>query len=300
MTPWPPKHFNPASPWLATRHWCSRSTASELSQGQARTAARPKARRKSGGRGGHGRTAVRLHGGGGRQRRPVPSSSTSPVAPSRARPTVVAERLEYDPEPRTACIALLKYQADGELAYILAPQRLAAPATRSSPAEQADVKPGNALAAAHAIPVGTIIHNVELKPAAGGQDRPLGRRLRPAGRSSDAGYAQVQPDLRRAPHGARPRVHGHRSAPVLEPRPHSNQQLGKAGRSRSHGPAPASVRGVAMNPVDHPHGGGEGRTSGGRHLRPRLVSRPRAPRPRVNKATDKFIIRSRHKAKKGR
>jgi large subunit ribosomal protein L2 len=145
------------------------------------------------------------------------------------------------------------------------------------------------------MPIGTIIHNVELKPAKGGQiARSAGAYAQLVGR--DAGYAQIRlnsGELRMVLDTCLATV-----GAVSNP-DHSNQNLGKAGRSRHMGRRP-HVRGVAMNPVDHPHGGGEGRTSGGRHPVTPAGKPTKGAKTRVNKATDKFIIRSRHKAKKGR
>src|SRR3974377_287222 len=166
------------------------------------------------------------------------------------------ERLEYDPN-RTAFIALIKYE-DGELAYILAPQRLNA-GDRVISGVKVDVKPGNAMPMAN-MPIGTIIHNVEMKLGKGGQiARSAGCYAQLVGR--DQGMA-----ILRLNSGEMRMVQADCMAPVVAVSnpDNSNQNLGKAGRNRWLGKRP-SVRGVAMNPVDHPHGGGEGRTSGGRH-----------------------------------
>ena len=203
----------------------------------------------------------------------------------------VVERLEYDPN-RTAFIALIKYD-DGQLAYILAPQRLSV-GDKIVAGEKADIKPGNAMPLAN-MPVGTIIHNVEMKPGKGGQlARSAGTYAQLIGR--DQGYALV-----RLSSGEQRMVRGECMATVgaVSNPDHGNIKLGKAGRNRLLGKRP-SVRGVAMNPVDHPHGGGEGRTSGGRHPvspwgKPTKGKRTR----RKNKSSDKLILRSRH-ARKGR
>ena len=197
----------------------------------------------------------------------------------------VVERLEYDPN-RTAFIALIKY-ADGELAYILAPQRLKV-GDEVLAAEKVDVKPGNA-APLRGLPIGTIVHNVELKPEKGGQiARSAGAYAQLVGR--DAGYAQIRlgsGELRMVQDGCMATI-----GAVSNP-DHMNENLGKAGRSRHMGRRP-HVRGVAMNPIDHPHGGGEGRTSGGRHPVTPWGKPTKGRKTRTNKATDKFIIRSRH------
>jgi len=201
------------------------------------------------------------------------------------------ERLEYDPN-RTAFIALLTY-ADGEQAYILAPQRLGAGDKVISSRNSVDVKPGNAMPLDR-MPVGTIVHNVEMKPLKGGQiARSAGTYVQYVGR--DAGMA-----ILRLTSGEQRLVHGSCMATVgaVSNSDHSNTSIGKAGRNRWLGRRP-SVRGVAMNPVDHPHGGGEGRTSGGRHPVTPWGKPTKGKRTRSNKATDKFIVRSRH-LKKGR
>jgi large subunit ribosomal protein L2 len=200
----------------------------------------------------------------------------------------VVERLEYDPN-RTSFIALIKY-ADGELAYILAPQRLAIGDSVIS-GKKVDVKPGNAMPLA-SIPVGTIVHNVELKPGKGGQiARSAGTYVQLVGR--DQGYALI-----RLSSGEQRMVRGECMASIgaVSNPDHSNISLAKAGRNRWLGKRP-TVRGVSMNPVDHPHGGGEGRTSGGRHPVTPWGKPTKGKKTRQNKATDKFILRSRHKKK---
>ncbi|MBU1561077.1 MAG: 50S ribosomal protein L2 [Alphaproteobacteria bacterium] len=201
------------------------------------------------------------------------------------------ERLEYDPN-RTAWIALVKYE-DGELAYIVAPQRLSAGDKVISSMNTVDVKPGNAMPLER-MPVGTIVHNIELKPRKGGQvARSAGAYAQYVGR--DQGWA-----ILRLNSGEQRRVHGTCLATVgaVSNQDHSNTSLGKAGRSRWLGRKPVN-RGVTMNPIDHPHGGGEGRTSGGRHPVTPWGKPTKGKKTRSNKATDKFIVRSRH-VKKGR
>ncbi len=201
------------------------------------------------------------------------------------------ERLEYDPN-RTAFIALIVY-TDGEKAYILAPQRLKA-GDKVVSGDKVDVKPGNTMPLKN-IPVGTIIHNVEMKPGKGGQiARSAGTYVRLVGR--DSGYAQL-----RLLSGEVRLVHGDCKATIgaVSNPDHGNVKIGKAGRMRHMGKRPA-VRGVAMNPIDHPHGGGEGRTSGGRHPVSPWGKPTKGKRTRKNKATDKMIIRSRHARKKNR
>ena len=199
------------------------------------------------------------------------------------------ERIEYDPN-RTAFIALVKYE-DGELNYVLAPQRLAVGDTIIAGAK-VDIRPGNAMPLS-GMPIGTIIHNVEMKPMKGGQiARSAGSYAQFVGR--DGGYAQI-----RLGSGELRLVRQECMATVgaVSNSDHSNQNFGKAGRTRWKGKRP-SVRGVAMNPIDHPHGGGEGRTSGGRNPVTPWGKPTKGPRTRNNKTTDRLIIRSRHARKK--
>ena len=196
------------------------------------------------------------------------------------------ERLEYDPN-RSAFIALLNYE-DGEKAYILAPQRLAVGDTVVS-GQRADIKPGNAMPLA-SIPVGTIVHNVEMKPGKGGQiARAAGTYVQLVGR--DAGQA-----LLRLGSGEVRMVRAECMASIgaVSNPDQANTKLGKAGRNRWLGKRP-SVRGVAMNPVDHPHGGGEGRTSGGRHPVTPWGKPTKGAKTRRNKKTNAQIVRRRHK-----
>lgn len=199
------------------------------------------------------------------------------------------ERLEYDPN-RTAFIALIRYD-DDEQSYILAPQRLAV-GDRIVSGAKVDIKPGNAMPFT-GMPVGTIVHNVELKAGRGGQiARAAGSYAQFVGR--DGGYAQLRlasGELRVVRQECMATV-----GAVSNP-DNSNQNFGKAGRMRLLGSRP-SVRGVAMNPIDHPHGGGEGRTSGGRHPVTPWGRPTKGMRTRKNKATTKFILRSRHARKK--
>jgi large subunit ribosomal protein L2 len=201
------------------------------------------------------------------------------------------ERLEYDPN-RTAFIALVNYE-DGEQAYIIAPQRLGAGDKVISSMSTVDVKPGNAMPLER-MPVGTIVHNVEMKPKKGGQiARSAGAYAQYVGR--DQGWA-----ILRLNSGEQRRVHGTCLATVgaVSNQDHGNTSIGKAGRNRWLGKKPVN-RGVTMNPVDHPHGGGEGRTSGGRHPVTPWGKPTKGKKTRSNKSTDKFIVRSRH-VKKGR
>ena len=194
------------------------------------------------------------------------------------------ERIEYDPN-RTSFIALIKYE-DGTLAYILAPQRLKA-GDKVIASAKADIKPGNAMPL-KSMPVGTIVHNVELKAGKGGQlARSAGCYAQVVGK--DAGYAQLKlssGELRIVREECLATV-----GAVSNP-DNQNKSLGKAGGIRP------VVRGVAMNPVDHPHGGGEGRTSGGRHPVTPWGKPTKGAKTRSNKKTDRFIMRSRHDNKK--
>ncbi|MBL8536381.1 MAG: 50S ribosomal protein L2 [Hyphomonadaceae bacterium] len=238
---------------------------------------------KSGGRNNLGRVTAFRHGGGHKR-----TYRKIDFKRRKWNMEATVERLEYDPN-RTAFIALIKYK-DGELAYIIAPQRLKAGDTVVA-GERVDVKPGNAMPL-KAIPVGTIIHNIELKPMKGAQmARSAGAYAQVVGR--DAGFAQVRmgsgevrmvPDVCMASIGA-----------VSNP-DNMNEVWGKAGRSKWLGRKP-TVRGVAMNPVDHPHGGGEGKTSGGRHPVTPWGKKTRGPKTRKTKPSDRLIIRRRHSKK---
>lgn len=236
---------------------------------------------KSGGRNHFGRITSRNVGGGHKQ-----SYRLVDFKRRKLDVTGTVERIEYDPN-RTSFIALIRYQ-DGDLAYILAPQRLAV-GDQVVSGQKVDVKPGNAMPLA-SIPVGTLVHNVELKIGKGGQiARAAGSYVQIAGR--DGAYILLK--LRS---GELRKVRGECFATIgaVSNPDHQNENQGKAGRNRWKGKRP-HVRGVAMNPVDHPHGGGEGRTSGGRHPVTPWGKCTKGMRTRRNKSTDKFIVRSRHK-----
>ncbi|WP_018995970.1 50S ribosomal protein L2 [Hirschia maritima] len=271
------KTYNPRSPGLRQLVLVDRSglhkgrPVKKLTQGLT----------GSGGRNNLGRiTARRIGGGAKKLYRIIDFKRRKWDMPA------TVERLEYDPN-RSAFIALLNYE-DGEQAYIVAPQRLA-PGDTVVAGENVDIKPGNALPLKN-IPVGTIIHNVEMKPMKGAQiARAAGTYVQLVGRQD--GYAQVKlssgelrliPELCIATIGA-----------VSNP-DNMNQNLGKAGRKRHLGKRP-SVRGVVMNPFDHPHGGGEGKSSGGRHPVTPWGKKTRGPKTRKNKTTDRLIIRRRNK-----
>jgi large subunit ribosomal protein L2 len=238
---------------------------------------------KSGGRNNTGRITSWHRGGGHKRRYRIIDFKRHQSG------FATVERLEYDPN-RTAFIALIKYDNSGEQAYILAPQRLAV-GDKVEAGKGADIKPGNALPLG-SIPVGTIVHNVELQPGRGGQiARSAGSYVQIVGR--DSGYAQMRlnsGELRMVRQECMATI-----GAVSNP-DHSNQNMGKAGRMRWKGRRP-HVRGVVMNPVDHPHGGGEGRTSGGRHPVTPWGKPTKGKRTRTNKKTDRLIMRSRHNKK---
>ena len=239
--------------------------------------------RNKGGRNNNGRITARRRGGGHKRRYRI-------IDFKRLKHDVeaVVLRLEYDPN-RTAFIALIKY-ADGELSYILAPQRLRE-GDKIISGDTVDIKPGNAMPMQN-IPVGTIIHNVEMKVGKGGQiARSAGTYAQIIGK--DQGYAQL-----RLNSGELRMVRAECMATVgaVSNPDQQNIKLGKAGRKRWLGKRP-SVRGVAMNPIDHPHGGGEGRTSGGRHPVTPWGKPTKGKRTRSNKKTDRLIMRRRHAKK---
>jgi len=239
---------------------------------------------KSGGRNNKGRVTARRRGGGHKRLYRI-------IDFKRNHHNVHAtvERIEYDPN-RSAFIALLQYE-DGTKSYILAPQRLSVGDVITS-GEKADIKPGNAMPLAN-IPIGTIIHNVELKPGKGGQiARSAGTYVQLVGRDQSYSILRLNSGEQRMTRSECMATIGAVSNPD-----NKNIKLAKAGRSRWLGKRP-SVRGVAMNPVDHPHGGGEGKTSGGRHPVTPWGKPTKGKKTRSNKSTDKLILRSRHLKKK--
>jgi large subunit ribosomal protein L2 len=270
------KQFKPVTPSLRSVVLIDRD---ELYKGRP-VKSLTKGLRKSGGRNNHGHITTRHHGGGHKRlyrvidfkRRKFDVEGT-------------VERIEYDPN-RTAFIALIKY-ADGDQSYILAPQRLA-PGDKVVAGERADIRPGNALPMRN-IPVGTIIHNIEMKPGKGGQlARSAGTFVQLVGK--DQGYALLRlssGEVRRVPSDCLATI-GAVSNPDQQ-----NQSIGKAGRNRWRGWRP-HVRGTAMNPIDHPHGGGEGRTKGGRHPVTPWGKPTKGYKTRHNKATDQYIVRRRN------
>ena len=274
------KTFNPTTPGQRQLVMVDRSALYKGKPVKALTEGKTSA----GGRNNTGRITVRFRGGGHKQTYRL-------VDFKRTKVDVAAkvERLEYDPN-RTAFIALIKY-ADGEQAYILAPQRLAVGDIVIA-GNYVDVKPGNVMPLGN-MPVGTIVHNVELKIGKGGQiARSAGTYVQVVGR--DRGMVIV-----RLNSGEQRYIRSDCMATVgaVSNPDNQNQNFAKAGRTRWMGKRPLT-RGVAKNPVDHPHGGGEGRTSGGRHPVTPWGKPTKGARTRHNKATDKMIIRSRHAKKK--
>ena len=273
------KNFNPVTPSLRGTILVDRR---ELWKGKP-VKGLTVGKSSSGGRNNHGHITSRFRGGGHKR--------TYRIVDFKRRKfgvTATVQRLEYDPN-RTAFIALIKY-GDGELSYILAPQRLSVGDAVVS-AQRADIKPGNAMPLA-AIPVGTIVHNVEMKAGAGGKiARAAGQYAQLVGK--DAGYAQIK-----LMSGELRMVRGDCMATIgaVSNPDNANVQIGKAGRQRWLGRRPHN-RGVVMNPVDHPHGGGEGRTSGGRHPVTPWGKPTKGYKTRVNKRTDRLIIRRRNKGK---
>jgi large subunit ribosomal protein L2 len=275
------KTFKPTTPSLRQLVIVDRS---ELYKGKpVKTLTQGKS--SKGGRNNNGRITVRFRGGGHKQTYRIVDFKRRDNLGQAAK----VERIEYDPN-RTAFIALLRY-ADDTVAYILAPQRLSV-GDQVVAAEQADIKPGNAMPVGN-IPVGTIVHNVEMKIGKGGSiARSAGTYAQIVGR--DQGYVII-----RLNSGEQRLVHGGCFATVgaVSNPDHMNTSIGKAGRQRWLGRRPHN-RGVTMNPIDHPHGGGEGRTSGGRHPVTPWGKPTKGKKTRSNKRTDQFIVSSRHARKK--
>lgn len=273
------KHFKPTTPGQRNLVLVDRS---ELFKGKP-IKQLTEGLRKKGGRNNNGRITARRIGGGHKRRyRTIDFRRQKFDVPA------TVERIEYDPN-RTAFIALIRYE-DGELNYIVAPQRLKVGDTVIS-GKQVDIKPGNAMPMGN-MPVGTIIHNVEMKPGKGAQiARSAGTYVQLVGK--DQGYAQL-----RLSSGEVRLIRGECMATIgaVSNPDQKNIKLGKAGRKRWLGKRP-SVRGVAMNPIDHPHGGGEGRTSGGRHPVSPWGVPTKGKRTRNNKKTDRLIMRRRHAKK---
>jgi len=275
------KHYKPITPSLRQLVLVDRS---ELYAGKPlKTLTEGKS--SAGGRNNLGRVTVRFRGGGHKRTYRIVDFKRREKLGQPAK----VERLEYDPN-RSGFIALLGFE-DGSKSYILAPQRLAVGDTVVA-GEQVDIKPGNAMPLAN-MPVGTIVHNVELKIGKGGQiARSAGTYAQIVGR--DQGYI-----ILRMNSGEQRLVHGQCFGTVgaVSNPDHMNTSIGKAGRNRWLGFRPHN-RGVAMNPIDHPHGGGEGRTSGGRHPVTPWGKPTKGKKTRSNKRTDKMIVSSRHQRKK--
>jgi large subunit ribosomal protein L2 len=235
---------------------------------------------KSGGRNNQGRTTIWHRGGGHKRLYRVIDFKRNKFDVS-----AVVERIEYDPN-RTSFIALVKYEDDNTYSYIIAPQKLNV-GDKIVSSEAADIKVGNCLSL-KSIPVGTVVHNVEMKPGKGGQlARSAGSSVQLAGK--DSGYAQIKlrsGELRLVP------LECLATIGAVSNQDHQNVNYGKAGRMRWLGRRPV-VRGVAMNPVDHPHGGGEGKTSGGRHPVTPWGKSTKGKKTRRNKSTSKYIIKRR-------
>jgi large subunit ribosomal protein L2 len=274
------KTFKPITPGLRQLVIVDRS---ELHKGKP-VKSLTEGKSQKGGRNNTGRITVRFRGGGHKQTyRIIDFKRRKSDMPAKV------ERLEYDPN-RTSFIALIRY-ADGEQAYIIAPQRLSAGDEVVS-GQQVDVKPGNAMPLG-SIPVGTIVHNIEMKIGKGGAiARSAGAYAQIVGR--DQGYVSL-----RLSSGEQRLIHGQCYATVgaVSNPDHMNTSMGKAGRHRWLGQRPHN-RGVTMNPVDHPHGGGEGRTSGGRHPVTPWGKPTKGKKTRSNKSTTQFIVASRHVRKK--
>ncbi len=272
----PLKNFNPTTPSRRSLVLVDRSSLHKGSPVKKLT----KGLTKTGGRNNKGRITMWWKGGGHKK-------SYRLIDFKRRNDNKKAEviRLEYDPN-RTCHIALIKYE-DGELSYIIAPQKLKVSDTIVSGTE-VDIKPGNCLPMEN-IPAGTLIHNVELKPGKGGQiARSAGSSVQLVGKDrNNAMLKMVSGEQRLVPLSCRATIG------VVSNPDHQNAKSGKAGRSRWMGKRP-HVRGVVMNPVDHPHGGGEGRTSGGRNPVTPWGVPTKGKRTRNNKRTNKFILKRRN------
>ena len=271
------KSYKPTSP---ARRYYTGSDFKELTKGKKVEKKLTEGQSKSGGRNAHGRITSRFRGGGHKQAYRIIDWKRDKVGV----PATVAS-IEYDPN-RTARIALLHY-TDGEKRYILAPDGLkVGDAVISS--RNADIKPGNSMGLRH-IPLGTTIHNIEMKKGKGAQ------LVRSAGSGAvlmakDGDYAQI-----RMPSGEVRMIHQdcHATIGQVSNIDHANISIGKAGRTRWLGRRPHN-RGVTMNPVDHPMGGGEGRTSGGRHPCSPWGQLSKGLKTRNNKRTDGMIVKRRH------
>jgi large subunit ribosomal protein L2 len=276
------RSFRPTTP---TRRHMTQADYKELTQGNAPERRLVGAVKSKGGRNNQGRITVRFQGGGHKRRyRMLDWKRDKDGVPGKV------SSIEYDPN-RTARIALITY-VDGEKRYIIAPVGLELGMTVVS-SDAADIKPGNNLPLAN-IPAGTVVHNIELKPKKGGQIvRSAGSGAQVMAR--EAGYVLI-----RLPSGELRRVLENCRATIGQVGnvDHENVFIGKAGKSRWLGRMPHN-RGVSMNPVDHPLGGGEGKSKGGRHPVTPWGKPTKGYKTRKNKATNKYIVARRQKKKKG-
>ncbi len=271
-----------AKPTSAGRRFVVAVRTPELHKGKP-VAALLEKKSKSGGRNNNGRITTRHRGGGHKQHYRIVDFKRDKIGV----PGVV-ERLEYDPN-RSAHLALIKY-IDGERRYILAPKNVKAGAPVIS-GDDAPIKSGNSLPLRN-IPVGTLVHCVEMKPGKGAQ------LVRSAGATAQVAAREGAYVTLRLRSGEMRKIHVECRATVGEVGhgEHNLRKLGKAGAKRWRGVRP-TVRGVAMNPVDHPHGGGEGRTSGGRHPVSPWGTPTKGYKTRSNKRTDNMIVRRRRNKK---
>ena len=272
------KRHKPTSPGRRFSTWSDRAEVTKSSPEKSLT----EGIKKTGGRNSYGRITSRHRGGGAKRRyRMIDFKRTKDGIPAKV------ASIEYDPN-RTAYIALLNY-TDGEKRYILAPARLTVGSTVQS-GEGSDIQPGNCLPL-KSIPTGTVLHNVELTPGRGGQlGRSAGTAIQLVAKDGDTATLRLPSGEMRI---VSAKCRG--SIGAIGNAEHQNIQIGKAGRSRHKGRRP-QTRGVAMNPVDHPHGGGEGSTTAGRHpVTPWGVPTLGYPTRKKNKASDKYIVRRRKK-----
>jgi large subunit ribosomal protein L2 len=274
------KRHKPTSPGRRFATWSDRAEVTKKDPEKALT----EGLTKSGGRNTHGRITSRHRGGGAKRLyRKIDFKRTKDGVPARV------AAIEYDPN-RTAYIALLNY-ADGDKRYILAPNRLRVGMTVES-GDRADITVGNALPI-RMIPTGTTVHNVEITPGRGGQmGRSAGTAIQLVAKEGDRATLRL-------PSGEMRMVSTECRATVgsIGNAEHQNITVGKAGRSRHKGIRP-QTRGTAMNPVDHPHGGGEGSTTAGRHpVTPWGVPTLGYPTRKKNKQSDRMIVRRRRRGK---
>jgi large subunit ribosomal protein L2 len=269
-----------SKPTSAGRRFVVKVVNADLHKGQPYAPLLAK-KSKSGGRNNNGRITTRHRGGGHKQRyRIIDFKRNKEGVPA------VVERLEYDPN-RTAHIALIRY-ADGERAYIIAPSKLRAGDSIEAGAS-APIKTGNCIPLRN-IPLGSVVHCIEMRPGKGAQiARSAGSSVQLVAREGEHATLRLRSgEMRKVPVDCRAVIGEVSNAE------HNLRSLGKAGAKRWKGIRP-TVRGVAMNPVDHPHGGGEGRTSGGRHPVSPWGTPTKGYKTRTNKRTDKMIVRRRNR-----